>query len=181
MEKYTAIFQLDKKDKDLISCVLTVVSLDWVAGTSQRSAVKLCHQFSAPSRVVWESWTWVTTTCGIEEWCCYLQECRVHIVDWKHSGQGSSTDEHIVIYCNILLSMLDGWMDFSYCPVLGAGALYAPPVWDFYSCYFKASLPKSPVCSDFFWLYMQQSSSSTCLYSAFLIRASVFINMIWIF
>ena len=60
---------------------------DWVAVICQREAVKLCPQFSAPSPLVWESWTWVTTTCRIQEWSICLLDWRVHTVNWRLSGQ----------------------------------------------------------------------------------------------
>ena len=65
-------------------------SSGWAVVTSQREAVKLCPQFSAPSPPVWESWTWVTTTCRIQEWSCCLLDWRVVIVNWKLSGQDTA-------------------------------------------------------------------------------------------
>ena len=52
--------------------------------------MKLCPQFSAWSPLVWESSTWVTTTCRIQEWSCCVQDLRVHTVRWKLSGRGST-------------------------------------------------------------------------------------------
>ena len=62
---------------------------DWMAVTSQREAVKLCPQFSVPSPLVWERWTWVTTTCRIQEWRDFLLNWRIHAVSLKLSGQDS--------------------------------------------------------------------------------------------
>ena len=53
----------------------------------QRDAVKLWPQFSAPSPLVWESWTWVPMICRIQEWSCSLLDWGVHTVDWRLSGQ----------------------------------------------------------------------------------------------
>ena len=57
-----------------------------MAVTSQREAVKLCPQFSAPSPLVWERWTWQTTSCMIQECGCCLLDWGVHTVHWKLSG-----------------------------------------------------------------------------------------------
>jgi len=64
-----------------------------VAVTSQREAVQLCPQLSAPSPSVWQNWTWVTTTCRIQEWSSCLLDWRVQTVNWKLSGR----DLHAVL------------------------------------------------------------------------------------
>ena len=53
----------------------------------QRDAVKVWPQFSAPTPLVWESWTWVPMICRIQEWSCSLMDWGVQTVHWKHSGQ----------------------------------------------------------------------------------------------
>ena len=62
-----------------------------MAVTSQRKAVRLSPQFSAPSLPVWESWNWATTTCRMWEWSCLLLDWRVLTADWKYLGQ--------IMYC----------------------------------------------------------------------------------
>ena len=62
----------------------------WIAVSCQRDAVKLWPQFSAPTPLVWESWTWVPMICRIQEWSGSLLDWRVHTVDWKLSGQFNS-------------------------------------------------------------------------------------------
>ena len=61
--------------------------LGWVAVICQREVVKLCPQFSAPSPLVWESWTWVTTNSRIQEGSWSLLDWRVHTAHWRLSGQ----------------------------------------------------------------------------------------------
>ena len=69
-----------------------IISSAWTAVTSQREAVELCPQSSAPSPLVWDTWTWVTTrTCRTLEWSCCVVDCRVHTVDWRLSGEDPSS------------------------------------------------------------------------------------------
>ncbi len=70
--------------------IFTYYILGWVKLGLQRNAVRSCHQFSASSPLIWESWTWVTTTCRIQGWSFSLRDWRVHTVHWKFSGQDSS-------------------------------------------------------------------------------------------
>lgn len=72
----------------LISFVCVFLS-DWLTVTSQREAAVPCLQFSTPSPVVWQSWTWVIMTCRILEWNFSLLDWRVRIVHWKLWGQES--------------------------------------------------------------------------------------------
>ena len=60
-----------------------------MAAGCRRSAVSLWPQPWSPTAPIWESWTWVTTTCRIQEWSCcvILIFCRVHTVDWRLWGQ----------------------------------------------------------------------------------------------
>jgi hypothetical protein len=67
--------------------VLFIVYKGWIAVICQRDAVKLWPQFSAPTPLVWESWTWVPMICRIQEWSCSLLNWGVHTVHWKLSGQ----------------------------------------------------------------------------------------------
>ena len=62
----------------------------WTGVTWRRTLVESCLQLSAQT-VTWESWTWVTTTCRIQEWSCSLMYWRVHTVDWRSWGQWSDT------------------------------------------------------------------------------------------
>lgn len=73
-------------DRHSIAYCLSV----WVLVICRREAVKLCPQSSAPIPLVWESWTWVTTTCRTQEWSCWLLEWRVHTVNWRLSGQAAT-------------------------------------------------------------------------------------------
>ena len=77
---------LDKLTTSNTCCTLLIKNVfiihfpsGWVAVICQREAVKLCLQFLAPSPLVWESWTWVTTTCRIQEWSCCHQDWRVYM------------------------------------------------------------------------------------------------------
>ena len=75
-----------------------IVSSDWLTVSSQRQVLKLCPQFSAASPLIWESWTWVTTTCRTQEWSSFLLDWKVHTLPWKLSGQDSptcSTNHHL--------------------------------------------------------------------------------------
>ena len=65
----------------------TFIYEGWMAVICQRDAVKLWPQFSALTPLVWESWTWVTMICRIQEWSSSLLDCGVHTVHWKLSGQ----------------------------------------------------------------------------------------------
>ena len=67
--------------------VLFIVCKGSMAVICQRDAVKLWPQFSAPTPVIWESWTWVPMICRIQEWSCSLLDWGVHTVHWKFSGQ----------------------------------------------------------------------------------------------
>ena len=67
--------------------ILCYVCAGWMAVICQRDAVKLWPQFSAPTPLVWESWTWVPMICRIQEWSCSLLDWGVHTVHWKLSGQ----------------------------------------------------------------------------------------------
>ena len=80
-----------------------IISPDWLTVTSQRETVQLCPQFSAPSPLVWEIWTWVTTTCGIQEWSSFLLDWRVQTVHWKRSGQNRAAI--ILIYWTMTINI----------------------------------------------------------------------------
>ena len=54
---------------------------------SQRLTVKLWPQLWSPAPPIWQSWTWVATTCRIQEWSCCRLDCRVQTVDWRLWGQ----------------------------------------------------------------------------------------------
>lgn len=60
---------------------------DWVAAVCQRSAVLLWPQLWSPTPPIWESWSWVETSCRIQEWSCCVVFWRVHTVDWRLWGQ----------------------------------------------------------------------------------------------
>ena len=70
-------------------CVLFCVSAGCQTVWSQRKAVLLWSQLWTPTPPIWESWTWVTTTCRIQEWSDFLLNWRVHTVSLKLSGQDS--------------------------------------------------------------------------------------------
>lgn len=59
--------------------------------------MKLCPRFLAPGPLVWESWTWLTTTCTIQAWSFCLAQWRLHNVDLKLSGQ----DSKMFIHCHL--------------------------------------------------------------------------------
>ena len=80
-------FKLNRTERKVFKCVLYNTFSGWVAVICQRKAVKLCPQFSAPSPLVWEYWTWIITTCWIQEWSRCLLDWRVHTVNWILSGQ----------------------------------------------------------------------------------------------
>lgn len=81
----TLQIKCSSSSSSVFSCVADSSS-GWVAVTSQREAVELCLQFSAPSPLVWEIWTWVTTTCRIQEWNYCVMDWTLHTVHWKLSG-----------------------------------------------------------------------------------------------
>ncbi len=47
---------------------------------------EVCHRFYNPQTPVWESWTWVTMTCRIQEWSCSLMDWR-GTVSWRCWGK----------------------------------------------------------------------------------------------
>ena len=53
----------------------------------QISAVLLWPQLWSPTAPIWESWTWVTMICWIQEWRFSLLDWRVQIADWRLWGQ----------------------------------------------------------------------------------------------
>ena len=56
---------------------------DWGTAGCQRSAVILWPQLWSPTPPIWESWTWVETTCSIQEWNFSVLNWRVQNVDWR--------------------------------------------------------------------------------------------------
>ena len=75
----------------------------------QRDAVKIWPQFSAPTLLVWESWTWAPMICRIQEWSCSLLDWGVHTVHWKLSGQFHSMVKHL----HDKLHIRGHWTDWS--------------------------------------------------------------------
>ena len=58
-----------------------------MSAVCQRSAVLLWPQLWSPTPPIWESCSWVETSCRIQEWSCFVIFCRVHTVDWRFWGQ----------------------------------------------------------------------------------------------
>ena len=52
----------------------------------RRSAVLLWAVLWCPTPPIWESWSYVLTSCRIQEWSCFVIFCQVHTVDWRNCG-----------------------------------------------------------------------------------------------
>ena len=57
-----------------------ILYLDWSTAVCQRSAVLLWPQLWNPTPPIWESWTWLTTSCRIQEWSFSVLNWRVQNV-----------------------------------------------------------------------------------------------------
>ncbi len=65
---------------------LSFCAIDSLSVISRVSLVKVCLHVSIV-KLIWESWTWVTMTCRIQEWSFYLMDWRVHTVNSTHWGK----------------------------------------------------------------------------------------------
>ena len=126
------IWDLTRYNKNMLNMERNVLTYElyifsgWVAVICQREAVKLCPQSSAPSPPVWQSWTWITTTCRIQEWSCSLLDWRVQVVDWRPSGQNSLTSEAQSITRNYKLLSWQETTQINCCYVVVLLTLYLP-------------------------------------------------------
>ena len=80
----TKWFQAIMLSFKLTSCILFS---DWRNAGCQRLAVLLWPQLWSPTPPIWESWSWVETSCRIQEWSFSVLDWRVQPVYWRLWGQ----------------------------------------------------------------------------------------------
>lgn len=86
-----------------VCCSTLFCILVWISVTSQRDAVKSWPQRSAQTPHTWESWTWVTVTCWIQEWSCFVLDWGIHTVNYRYYGQYSFSSGIDHYFYNIMV------------------------------------------------------------------------------